>query len=87
LNDIGHTWKFTPPVAITVVDEWVCSNCYLYFPCLNWTSLPWKEHVYMMVTTEPMYIRKLLYYTTWFCLYKICTSNYFKALKINVSKL
>jgi hypothetical protein len=21
LNDIGHTWKFTPPVAITVVDE------------------------------------------------------------------
>jgi len=21
LNDIGHTWKFTPPVTITVVDE------------------------------------------------------------------
>jgi hypothetical protein len=21
LNDICHTWKFTPPVAITVVDE------------------------------------------------------------------
>jgi hypothetical protein len=21
LSDIGHTWKFTPPVAISVIDE------------------------------------------------------------------